>query len=230
MPSTWITAVAWAALAQAFASSAWIAYDIYGRGNRQKMGVMEPVWPITALYLGVAAVLAYRRWGRPSSPAWTQAQGATERPRLPRAAMVATAVGHCGAGCTIGDIIAEFGVFFLGAQLLGVALIPEYIGDYTLALIFGIAFQYFAIVPMRGLGFRDGLRAAVKADFLSLTAFEVGLFAWMALMAFVFYPHPHLHPTSPVYWFLMQTGMIVGFATSWPMNVWLIRRGIKEAM
>ncbi len=92
-------------------------------------------------------------------------------------------------------------------------------------------FQYFAIAPMRGLGLREGLKAAAKADVLSLTAFEVGLFGWMALMAFVFYPAPHhLHPDTPVYWFLMQIGMIIGFATAWPANVWLIRRGIKEAM
>lgn len=83
---------------------------------------------------------------------------------------------------------------------------------------------------MRGLGVREGIKAAAKADILSLTAFEVGLFGWMALMAFVFYPDPHLHPSSPVYWFLMQIGMIIGFGTAWPANVWLIRRGIKEAM
>ncbi|MCW2531890.1 MAG: Membrane protein, partial [Blastococcus sp.] len=78
--------------------------------------------------------------------------------------------------------------------------------------------------------FRKGIVAAAKADILSLTAFEVGLFGWMALMAFVFFPNPHLMPTSPVFWFLMQIGMIVGYFTSWPANVWLIRRGIKEAM
>ena len=91
-------------------------------------------------------------------------------------------------------------------------------------------FQYFAIAPMRGLSFRKGIVAAAKADLLSLTAFEVGLFGWMALMAFVFFPDPHLTPNSPVYWFLMQIGMVVGFVTSWPANVWLIRHGIKEAM
>jgi hypothetical protein len=46
----------------------------------------------------------------------------------------------------------------------------------------------------------------------------------------VFFPNPHLMPTSPVFWFLMQLGMIVGYFTSWPANAWLIRRGIKEAM
>ncbi len=49
---------------------------------------------------------------------------------------------------------------------------------------------------MRGLGFKDGLKAAVKADIVSLSAFEVGLFGWMALMAFIFFPAPHhLRPT-----------------------------------
>jgi hypothetical protein len=47
-------------------------------------------------------------------------------------------------------------------------------------------------------------------------------------MAFVFFPNPHLMPTSPVFGFLMQLGMIVGYFTSGPANAWLIRRGIKE--
>ena len=63
-----------------------------------------------------------------------------------------------------------------------------------------------------------------------MTAFEVGLFGWMALMAFVFFPDPDLAPATQVYWFLMQIGMTIGFATAWPANVWLINRGIKEAM
>lgn len=54
-----------------------------------------------------------------------------------------------------------------------------------------VLFQYFAIAPMRGLGIGAGLREAAKADVLSLTAFEVGLFVWMALMAFVLFPEPH---------------------------------------
>lgn len=104
-------------------------------------------------------------------------------------------------------------------------------GDYIAAISLGSAFQYFAIAPVRGLGPRKGLAVAAKADVLSLTTFEVRLFAWMTLMAFVFFPAPHhLHLNSPAYWFLMQIGMVIGFFTAWPTNVWLIRRGIKEAM
>src|SRR5207248_2799544 len=103
--------------------------------------------------------------------------------------------------------------------------------DFILALALGVVFQYFATAPMRGLGLGEGLKAAARADFVSLTFFEIGLFAWMALMAIVFFPAPHhLMPSAPAYWMLMQVGMIVGFLTAWPANVWLLNRGIKAAM
>ena len=40
--------------------------------------------------------------------------------------------------------------------------------------------------------------------------------------------HPPVEPNSPVYWFMMQIAMIFGFITSFPMNWFLIRSGIKE--
>jgi len=29
---------------------------------------------------------------------------------------------------------------------------------------------------------------------------------------------------------MMQIGMVIGFATSYPMNWWLIKKGVKEPM
>lgn len=228
MVPTWLLILSWVCLAAAGLSAAWIVYDVYGRGYRQHMRVMEAVWPITALYFGPVAVWAYRTWGRPQSHRWQEVHGEPP-PRKPWTS-VAVGASHCGAGCTLGDIIAETVVFLAAIKVAQMALPAEYIGDYVLALALGVAFQYFAIAPMRGLGLRKGLINAVKADFLSLTAFEVGLFGWMALMFFVFFPGPHLTPDSAAYWFLMQIGMVAGFFTAWPVNVWLIRRGVKEAM
>jgi hypothetical protein len=229
MPSAWLTALSWATLAAAFASAAWIVFDIYGRGHRQRMKIMEAVWPVTALYFGPAAAAAYRAWGRPATARWQREHG--DPPGKPGWAVTATGVSHCGAGCTLGDVIAEFAVFGLGASVAGLSLGAEYIGDYLAAVALGIVFQFFAIAPMRGLPLGRGLAEAAKADVASLTAFEVGLFGWMAVMHFVLFPAPHhLRPDSPVYWFLMQVGMVAGFFTAWPVNTWLIRAGIKEAM
>jgi hypothetical protein len=216
----WLALVAWIYLSICFCCAAAIAYDIFVDGHRQAMGVMNAVFPITALYWGPLALAFYARWGR-----------ATRRGKTPWWAMMATEVSHCGAGCVLGDVISEFAIFWLALTISGSMLGTEYLGDYVLALIFGIAFQYFAIAPMRGLGLKDDQKAAAKADFISLTFLEVGLFAWTAIMTFVLFPAPHqLMANSASFWLLMQVGMMVGYATSWPANVWLVKRGIKVPM
>jgi hypothetical protein len=266
MPPTWLTILAWMYLGVCFVCAGVIGYDIAFGGRRQPMGVMNFVFPITALYFGPAAFALYSRWGRvgvPSARAPSPKAGAKMpamaravsgpgahqgpehgvgrkgqagsadpgMPARPRWATMAIEVSHCGSGCTLGDLISEWVIYAFALTVAGRVLFAEYIGDYVLAVALGIVFQYFAIAPMRGLGLRDGLKAAAKADFISLTFFEVGLFGWMALMAFVFFPAPHhLMPNSAAYWFLMQIGMMIGFATSWPANVWLVNRGIKVPM
>jgi hypothetical protein len=266
----WLTAVAWLYLSLCFCCAGIIAWDILVNRRRQPMGVMNFVFPITALYFGPFALAFYWRWARTGSQVATPHRSMTEPPvsqvAMPRAAasvgqhgrhdmpdpagrdgcpdpespagrsrprwvMMATEVSHCGAGCSLGDVISEFVVFAAALTIAGLTLGAEYVGDYVLALILGVIFQYFAIAPMRGLGLRDGLVAATKADFISLTAFEIGLFGWMAIMAFVLFPAPHsLMPNSAAFWLLMQVGMMIGFVTSWPANVWLIKRGIKVPM
>jgi hypothetical protein len=216
----WLTVVAWLYLSICFCCASVIVYDIAFNHRRQPMGVMNLVFPITALYFGPFSLALYWRWGR-----------AATRTTRPRWVMMAIEVSHCGSGCTLGDVVSELTIFWLALTAAGATLGAEYVGDYILALAFGVMFQYFAIAPMRRLGLKDGLIAAAKADFISLTAFEVGLFGWMAVMAFVLFPAPHhLMPSSAAYWLLMQVGMIIGFFTSWPANAWLVKRGIKVPM
>ena len=138
-----------------------IAGDMLIGGHRQPMGIMEIVWPVTALYLGPLGLWAYLRWGRPKSPRWRQRH--RDPPQPSELASVTVGVSHCGAGCTVGDIAATWIVFAAGLTLLGLALPVEYLFDYALAFALGIAFQYFSIAPTRVLGVRDGLRAAIKA-------------------------------------------------------------------
>ena len=39
-----------------------------------------------------------------------------------------------------------------------------------------------------------------------------------------------LKKTDPVFWFMMQIAMLCGFLTSYPVNWWLLRAGLKESM
>jgi hypothetical protein len=225
---TWLVAVSVVSLALAFACAAWIALDV--RRHPQHMRVMDVVWPVTALFGGVVAVWFYRRHGR---------AGADEDPTM--AVSVGKGALHCGAGCTLGDIVAETAAFLVPALLVPFGypglfserMFAVWVLDFVVAFALGIVFQYHAIAPMRGLGLRDGIVAAVKADALSLTAWQVGMYGMMAVLVFaVFRPALGTQPeaNSPVFWFAMQWAMLAGFATAFPMNWWLVRRGIKERM
>ncbi len=186
----------------------------------QKMMVMNFVWPITALYFGPLALWSYFSFGRQ--------HGDNHKSDKPFWQKVWIGTTHCGAGCTLGDIAAEWGVFVTASTLLGSKLGASYAADFAFAYLLGVIFQYFSIAPMRNISGWPGIKAALKADTISLVAFEVGLFAFMWWMHFAF--HPALEPSDPRYWFLMQIGMIIGFFTSLPANWWLIRKGWKEAM
>jgi hypothetical protein len=105
----------------------------------------------------------------------------------------------------------------------------DYAIDFQFAYLLGLAFQYFAIAPMRHLSGWPGIKAAIKADTISLVAFEIGMFAWMAFSSQVLF-QPKAEPTQAVYWFSMQIAMVIGFLTAYPANWWLIRKGLKEAM
>src|SRR3954452_21001544 len=118
MAPTWLTAVAWTALAGPVASAAVIVVDVYGRGYRQRhMPVMEAVWPLTALYLGPLAVWGYRQFGMTGMARHHERRW--ERRGWIR---IALSVTHCGAGCVLGDIIAEFVIFSLALTIAGEAL------------------------------------------------------------------------------------------------------------
>lgn len=209
--STWFVAVS-------LALAVIVIVDLAQRP--QPMWIMNLVWPLTVLYAGPFGVVGYFWIGR----AGTRQHGSAHRHGAPpgwRSVLVGAT--HCGAGCALGDFIAEWLAFAAALTLPWMLLL-----SFVLAYLAGIFFQFFSIAPMRGLGLKDGLVAAVKADTLSLVAYEVGMFAWMVLVRLVLFPG--LEPTGWAFWFMMQIAMMLGLVTTMPVNAWLIRAGIKEAM
>lgn len=228
----WLEILSIASLSLAGACCLLIILDITA-GHRQHMAIMNVVWPVTALYFGPMAVWAYFKWGRLSThEAVMQAQEhgrgnpGMHKPFWQQSALAAT---HCGSGCTLGDIIAAWLLFAFPLVLFGRKLFGDWVIEYVIAFLLGIAFQYFTIKPMRGLSAKESLKAALKADTLSLTAWQIGMYGWMALATFVIFRHEIRH-NDLVFWFMMQIAMWLGFATSLPVNWWLLKKHIKEPM
>jgi len=238
MAAHWLEILAIAFLALSFLCTVLIIAMLFYQP--QRMAVMNVVWPVTALYWGPVAPWALWDMGAPPvSPAKRRHQQeivqrrkaageSQKRPAKPFWKQVFVGVTHCGAGCTLGDIIGEWLVHAFGWQWFGNRLYAEFIIDFALAYSLGLVFQYLTITPMRGLGPIKGIIAAAKADTISIIAFEIGLFGWMALNSFILFPGESV--ASWNHWFQMQVGMIIGFFTSYPANWFLLRAGLKEAM
>lgn len=202
-------------------------------GHKQKMMVMNFVYPISALYAGPLTLIFYYKIGRKSvekkSKEGDKMDGEKHQNRKPFWQSVAVGALHCGSGCTLGDIVAETLLLFVPVVIFGSSLAGTWIIDYLFAFAIGIIFQYFSIKPMKKLSAGDAFKAALKADTLSLTSWQIGMYGWMSISFFLIF-HQRLEAGDPLFWFMMQIAMILGFATAFPMNWWLIKKGIKEEM
>ncbi len=223
---TWLTAVSWAYVGLALLCAAAILYDVYGRGYRQRTSVMELVWPITALYFGPLALLAYGRWGRPRSEKWQKEHGAPPEKSLPAAAATGGTPG--GAASAIGHVIGVPLVVFSGLTIAGEALWVMILLIAVIATLLLFVFEYFfSTVPARGLPSSEGLGVALLIALVTVLAFDVGMGGWMLVMHFLLFMPPL---TDVTFLFLMQVGLILGFLTGYPAVLWLLRRGTKAAV
>lgn len=74
-------------------SAVWVVVDIFACARRQRMKIMEIVWPLTMLSLGPMGLLFYYWFGR--------ARRDNDRESRDKPMWQATFSGtsHCGAGC-----------------------------------------------------------------------------------------------------------------------------------
>lgn len=227
-----LIAIAWIVIFLGIATAIAIAVDCYQRP--QHMSIMNITWPITGLYMPVIGWIAYWFMGRPDGMprdgghAHDHGGGHHHAPK-PKWQSVFVGVTHCGGGCTLGDAVAAPIVAATGFIVLGSTLLGHYVGAFIGAYLFGLAFQILPAMEMGETNIAKAFINAVKADTVSLVAFEIGMFAWLAI-AFLGILGNEPSVASPVYWFQMQIAMVIGFVTAYPANWWLINRGIKHGM
>lgn len=220
--------------------------------HSQTMKIMNAVWVLTALWGHYFALFAYFSFGirgnglnassvshhimnlnnlgmkmdMPMSSSMSSL-GMEENSRWQS---VTLSTLHCGAGCVLADLVGEWFTYFVPIYIGGSLIAGTWVLDFILALIFGVFFQFAAIREMEQISFREAISRAFKADFLSLTAWQIGMYGWMAIVYFAIFTESPLEKNSWTFWFMMQIAMCFGFLFSYPVNAWLIRMGVKKAM
>lgn len=131
---------------------------------------------------------------------------------------------HCVAGDGIG-ILA-------GAVIGSVLSLDRSVGtglEYVLG--FGFGWTIFQALFMRGMtggSYRSALGSAFLPEFLSMNFLMAGMMlvaslGWAALGG-------ERTPLTPEFWFVMSMALLAGFIVAYPLNWWLVAKGLKHGM
>lgn len=199
-----------------------VAYDIYGRGYRQRSLAVEGVWIISALWLGPFALPLYARTGRSRTAKW-QAQHAPDQ-GLGLAAETASGSLPGAAASTISHVVAVPFVLATGLSLFAVPMYAMIVIILFLAIAMLWAFEY-STANRRKAGAMSVATALVVAT-VTVLAFDLGMVGWMLVLHFnMLLPSP----ASVNFLFLMQIGNLLGFLAALPVVAYLLTRGTKPA-
>ena len=175
--------------------------------NPEITGLMRWVWILTVAYSGPLGLAVYYFSGRKQIP----------RDSIWRRAF--RSVAHCYSGCGAGEVVGliiTVGLLELGTGAVAVA---TFCFAYTFGFVLTAGPRIQDKVPIP-----QALWDAFVSDTASITVMEVsaiGLDLWLASDARI---------NEGLFWSSMLVSLSFGLLMAYPVNVLLIRLGIKEGM
>lgn len=204
MLNSWPVLGAWAVLVAA--SLAVLLRDL-ARHNPQTMRLMRMVWLLTVLYSGPVGLAVYWFSGRrqiPVDSTWRRGWRST---------------AHCYSGCGAGEMLG----LLLATAVLGWGTGATAALTFTLAYLFGFGLTVGPLLE-EGVGLRPALWDAFTSESASIVAMEavaISVDLWLAGDA---------GPGVPLFWSSVVISLSCGLLAAWPVNVLLIRFGVKSGM
>ena len=208
----------WSWFALAAASTVYVGWDNFARGNPEET-VMKWGWVLITAYMGPIAVALYvlaDKEPRPGEhedfvrPLWKQGVGSTV---------------HCIAGDATGIVTAAVITAALGLPM-SVDLAVEYAAGFGFGLF---VFQALFMKGMMGGSYLTALRRSFIPEWLSMNMMAAGMFPVMILLM-MGRDMRAMQPGEPLFWAVMSLGVIVGFGAAYPVNVWMVARNLKHGL
>jgi hypothetical protein len=216
-PLAWIDIVVLGWFVLTFLSVIYVAYD--AAVNNPELRVMKWGWVLVTLYMGPVGATLYVlscKEPRPFThedfvrPLWRQGVGSTI---------------HCVAGDATGIIVAATITALLGFPMW-VDLIVEYVAGFAFGLFI---FQALFMKDMMGGSYGKAVRMSFLPEWLSMNMVMAGMIPVM-VAGMMGSDMRAMQPGELRYWGTMALGVIVGFAAAYPVNCWLVAKGLKHGM
>jgi hypothetical protein len=201
---SWTFLAVWGVLVAASLGA--LVYDL--RTNNPFIGpLMQAVWGLTVLYSGPVGLALYVWSGRAQ----------IRRDTLYRKAC--RSVAHCYSGCGMGEVAG----LFIAVGLLSLDTLWMAVLTFALAYAAGFALTVGPLVE-EGMGLGEALKDAFYSETASITVMEVAAIGTDILVA------GDATMSEPLFWGGLAFSLTVGLAAAYPVNVLLIRYGVKEGM
>jgi hypothetical protein len=107
-----------------------------------------------------------------------------------------------------------------------VDLIVEYVGGFAFGLLI---FQSLFMRDMMGGSYPKAVGHSLYPEWVSMNFMMAGMFPTMALLM-MGRDMRAMEPTQLVYWGAMSAAVGVGVLTCYPVNVWMVNKGLKHGM
>ena len=207
--------LAWFVLAAA--STAYVAFDQFS-GNPEPT-VMKWGFILVTLYMGPFGLLLYvlaDKEPRPgeheqfTSPLWKQGIGSTI---------------HCVAGDATGIILAATVTALVGLPMW-IDLIVEYVAGFSFGLFI---FQSLFMKKTMGGTYWENVQKSFMPEFISMNAMMAGMAPTMSLLM-MGRDMRAMDPLELIFWGVMSLGVMVGFTTAYPFNVWMVNMKLKHGL
>jgi hypothetical protein len=184
----------------------WLLRDLRTR-NPEIAGLMQFVWIFTVAYSGPLGLWIY----------WTAGRKQIARDSMWRRG--ARSVAHCYSGCGLGEIagvLVTVGLLSLGTWwAAGTTFVLAYVAGF--ALTAGPLMQ-------EGVAPAVAVRDAFYSETASITVMEVVAIGVDLLLA------RSATMADPLFWSALIVSLTAGLVAAYPVNVLLIRWGVKEGM
>jgi hypothetical protein len=131
---------------------------------------------------------------------------------------------HCVAGDGVGILAGA-----VAASFLTLSHPAEIALEYALGFGFGwTIFQALFMRDMAGGSYRKSLTSTFLPELLSMNFLMAGMLPIASLGRIAV--GGRLEPLMPQFWFVMSMALLAGFIVAYPMNWWLVARGLKHGM
>jgi FtsP/CotA-like multicopper oxidase with cupredoxin domain len=209
--------VVYAWLIIAVLSAIYVAYDQF-RYNPEAT-VMKWGFVLVTLYMGPIGLLLYVMADKEPAP------GTHERFVQPLWKQGVGSTVHCIAGDATGIIFAAVVTALLGFPMW-IDVIVEYVFGFLLGLLI---FQALFMRDIMGGSYGQNVRRSFLPELLSMNMMMAGMAPVMILLM-MGRDMRAMWPTEPLFWFVMSLGVTVGFMIAYPVNVWLVAKGMKHGL